>query len=128
MTPEQEYDLFLKKCKKEKIEPRPELFTTFQEKVRLRSLQLEAWQKTDEFKAFEKERIRRQQRTVKQTIDEDSAIISPIDDKQYTTVRSWEEHKKANDVIEVGNEISKKRSKQKHLQTLDKFSTVNITN
>jgi hypothetical protein len=67
MTPEQEYDLFLKKCKKEKIEPTPELFTTFQEKVRLRSLQLEAWQKTDEFKAFEKERIRNWKRGKRQT-------------------------------------------------------------
>lgn len=112
MTPKEEYDLFLKKCKKEKIEPKPELFEMFQEKVRLRQSQMEAYMKTDEYKAAEKERVRRQQRTVAQTIQEDGAIKSPIDDKYYTTVRAWEYHKEANDIVEVGNEIANRRKKR----------------
>jgi len=112
MTPDKENDLFLKKCKKEKIEPTPELFLLFQENIKIRQAQIEALMKTDEYKGFEKERLRRQQRTVWQTIEEDGAIVSPIDEKQYTTVRSWEDHKRVHDVIEVGNETANKRKKR----------------
>lgn len=108
MTPEQEYQLFLQKCKKEKIEPSKELFENFKNMVEMRYQIM----MSDEYKAFEKERIRKQQRTVEQTIQEDGAIISPIDEKAYTTQRSWEDHKKANNVVEVGNETANKR-KQK---------------
>lgn len=112
MTPKQEHDLFLKKCKKEKIKPTSELFSMFQEAVRHRQSQLEAWLQSDEGKAFEKERVRKQQRTVAQTIQEDGAIQSPLDGKYYVTVRSWEDHVKANNVVEAGNEIANKRKKR----------------
>jgi len=111
MTPEEENNLFLSKCKKEKIEPTKELLQQFQHMVMAREQVIES----EAYKAFEKERIRRQQRTVDQTIAEDGAIISPIDDKQYVTKRSWEDHKKAENVIEVGNEIANKRKREKTL-------------
>jgi len=109
ITPEEEHNLFLAKCKKEKIEPTKELFESFQHMVATRQAIIES----EGYKAHEKERKRKQQRTVNQTIQEDGAIISPIDEKAYTTKRSWEDHKKANDVVEVGNETANKRKKNK---------------
>ncbi len=105
LNPEQEHELFLAKCAKEKIEPTKELFEAFQQMVQMRQQIIES----EAYKAFEKERQRRNQRTVTQTIQEDGAIISPIDEKAYTTKRSWDDHIKANDVVEVGNENVKKR-------------------
>lgn len=109
MTPEEENLLFLSKCKKEKIEPTKELFDAFQQMVMARQHLIES----EGHKAFEKERIRRQQRTVDQTIQEDGAIISPINEKAYTTKAAWEDHKKAENVIEVGNETANRRKKNK---------------
>jgi hypothetical protein len=108
MTPVEEHQLFLVKCKKEKIEPTKELFQAFQDQVEARY----RYMTSENYMALERERVRKQQRTVQQTIAEDGAIISPIDDKAYVTQRSWEDHKKMNDVIEVGNEIANKRKKK----------------
>lgn len=109
MTPEQEHALYLSKCKKEKVAPTKEHFAMYQQMVMAREQIINS----EAHKAFEKERKRRQQRTVAQTIQEDGAIISPIDEKAYVTERSWEDHKKAENVIEVGNETANKRKKEK---------------
>lgn len=109
LAPEEEHAVFLAKCESEKIAPSKELFAAWKAEVDKR----QAWFASDDFKRFEKERIRKQQRTVTQTIQEDGAIISPIDDKQYVTERSWEEHKKIEDVVEVGNENANKRKAKK---------------
>jgi TPP-dependent indolepyruvate ferredoxin oxidoreductase alpha subunit len=111
MTPEEERNLFLSKCKKEKIEPTKELWEQFQHMVMARQAIIES----EAHKAFEAERKRRQQRTVQQTIAEDGGIISPIDGKAYSTERSWEDHKKAEDVIEVGNENANKKKREKKI-------------
>ena len=52
MTPKEEYDLFLQKCKKEKVKATPHLFTVFQENVRRRLSAIEEFSKTDEFKVI----------------------------------------------------------------------------
>ena len=111
VTAEEEHNIFLSKCKKEKIEPTKELFESFQHMVMARQQIINS----ESHKAYEKERIRRQQRTVDQTISEDGAIISPIDEKAYTTKSAWEDHKKAENVVEVGNEIANKRKREKTL-------------
>ena len=111
MTPEQENLLYLSKCRKEKIKPSKEHFEMFQQMVMAREQVIQS----EGYKAFEKERKRRQQRTVDQTIQEDGAIISPINEKAYVTKRSWEDHKKAENVIEVGNETANKRKREKTL-------------
>ena len=84
LSPDEEHKLFLSKCKQENIEPTKELFEGFKNMVALRQeiIQSEA------FKGYQKEKKRRQQRTVDQTINEDGAIISPLVDKQYVTKRS----------------------------------------
>ena len=109
MTPEEEYNLFLIKCRKEKKEPTKALFQSFQHMVQARQSIIES----EAYEAYERERIRRQQRTVSQTIQEDGAIISPIDEKAYTTQHAWNEHKKIEDVIEVGNENANKKKDNK---------------
>jgi hypothetical protein len=116
MTPEEEHQLFLQKCKKEKIEPTKDLYERFKGMVELRRQVIES----EAYKAYEKERQRKQQRTVDQTINEDGAIISPIDEKAYTTKRSWEEHQKAHDVVEVGNENVNKKKVNKILENVNK--------
>jgi len=108
MTPEDEYNLFLGKCKKEKKEPTKELFIQWQDMVKAR----DEFLRSESYKAYEKERIRRQQRTVSQTIQEDGAVISPIDDKAYVSKHAWDDHKRANDLFEVGNENANKRKKK----------------
>lgn len=109
MSPEEEDAEFMRMCFKDKVEPTKERRAFFNTvvAVRLKEMQSPA------YIAFEKERIRRQQRTVAQTIQEDGAIISPVDEKAYITERSWDDHKKANDMVEVGNEIANKRKKEK---------------
>lgn len=125
MTPKEEYELFLKRCKKEKIQPTPELFATWQEQVRMRQIQIEAIMQSDNYKNAQKEKMRRQQRTVEQTINEDGAIISPITEEAYVTKREWEDHKKAHDVIEVGNETVEKRKKEKQLKLNNDSAIIN---
>lgn len=108
MNPDQENKLFFAKCKKEKISPTPELFQSFQDTVMARQHLMES----EAHKSYEKERKRRQQRTVNQTIQEDGAIISPVDEKAYVTKRAWDDHIKANNMIEIGNETANKRKKR----------------
>lgn len=112
LNPEEEHQLFIAKCHKEKLTPSLELFQRWKAEVEKRTRYFES----PEFKAFEKERIRKQQRTVDQTIAEDGAIISPINEKAYVTKRSWEDHKKEENVIEVGNETANKRQEKKTLE------------
>ena len=108
MTQEEEDKQFLTMCVKDKVEPTKERRAFFNKVVETRAKQMQS----PEYIAYHKERIRKQQRTVEQTIQEDGAIISPIDDKQYVTKRSWEDHKKAENVVEVGNETANKRKKK----------------
>jgi hypothetical protein len=107
MSPEEENKLFLEKCAKEKISPSKELFSNWKKLVELREKHIQSMS----YKDMEKERIRRQQRTVDQTISEDGAVISPIDEKAYTSKRAWNDHIKSQDVVEIGNENAKKRKK-----------------
>lgn len=111
MTHEEEQKLFLQKCKKENIEPTKELFERFQHMVIAREQII----KSDAYQAAKRERERIKQRTVTQTIQEDGAILSPLDDKYYNSKRSWDEHIKAHGVIEVGNENKNKRNKKETL-------------
>ena len=111
LTKEQEYDVFLAKCQKENVTPSKELFEKFQLMVqaRQRVIMSEAYQANK----AENERIK--QRTVSQTIAEDGAIHSPLDDKYYSSERGWKDHVKAYDVVEIGNENKKKRKKKETL-------------
>ena len=113
---DEEYNLFLAKCAKKKIIPTPELFKNFQKMVEKRLAVITS----EAYKAFEKERLRRQQRTVEQTINEDGAIISPVDDVAYTTKRAWNDHIKANQLIERGNELTCIKDEKKEKQ--EKFA------
>lgn len=112
LSPEEEHQLFIAKCHKEKLEPSLELFQRWKAEVERRVRYYES----DDFKAFEKERIRRQQRTVDQTIQEDGAIISPINEKAYVTKRSWQDHIIEEGVVEVGNENANKKQEKKTLE------------
>ena len=111
MTPSEEEKKYIELCFKGGVLPSDERRAFFDKVVAARAAQMQS----PEYIAYEKERIRRQQRTVTQTIQEDGAIISPIDDKQYVTERSWEAHKKAENVEEAGNEIANKRKREKTL-------------
>ena len=109
MTKEKEDAQFIKMCFKDKVEPTKERRAFFDKVVQNR---IEAM-RSPGYIEFQKERIRRQQRTVAQTIQEDGAIISPVDEKAYVTKRSWDDHTKANNMVEVGNEIANKRKRKK---------------
>lgn len=113
---DEEYNLFLAKCAKKNIIPTPELFKNFQKMVEKRLAVINS----EAYKAFEKERLRRQQRTVDQTIAEDGAIISPVDDVAYTTKSAWNDHIKANQLIERGNELTSINDEKKEKQ--EKFA------
>lgn len=111
LTQEQEHTLFLQKCKKENIEPTKELFERFQHMVMARQQII----MSETYQSRQKEQERIKQRTITQTIEEDGAILSPLDDKHYTSKRSWDDHVKAHNVVEIGNENKNKRKKKEIL-------------
>ncbi len=111
LTREQEYDVFLAKCQKESIAPSKELFEKFQFMVLAREQLI----RSEAYQAKKRERERIEQRTVSQTIAEDGAIYSPLDDNYYSSEFAWKDHIKAHDVVEIGNENKKKRKKKETL-------------